>query len=117
MMSGTVQLVPITMLVLALATGGPCSEPEVKVRTELQFTFVGEELDELQAGTKTDAERCEAACRILAAGDGTHGYSTPAPADRIDGCMASGGDRTLEAWDPEQPKLRIECTVEGPAPR
>lgn len=116
-MSGTLELAPIAALVLALATSGCwCRgvEDEVYTRT-LDSTFTAEDLDDLRAGTMTDAQRCEAACMMLASGDSTESGEAlfgGSDYDSLLSCTASGGDESLPIWDAAQIEVTVACEVE-----
>jgi hypothetical protein len=118
--SSTVQLGPIAALVLTLtASGCWCRNvpDDVHVSTR-EGTFEAENLDDLRAGTLTDAERCEAACMMLADGEGTES-GDPLYGDDYDSilsCTATGADETLPPWDAAQTEVLVMCELEYRSP-
>jgi hypothetical protein len=114
-MSATVQLGPIAALVLTLAAGGCCAGVEDEVLTSnLHGAFETENLDELRAGTLTDAERCAAACMMLGSGDETGGVGVGGgnEYDKMLTCTATGADESLPTWDAAQTEVMVMCQVE-----
>jgi hypothetical protein len=107
------QLAPIASLVLALSTTGClCANVQDEVSTEqYDEVFTDEALAELQMGSMTDAERCEAACQQLAMGDET-GTGGQGDYDKLLSCEAVGGDDALPTWDPAQTQVTVVCEVE-----
>jgi hypothetical protein len=114
-MSGNVQLAPIASLVLMLAAGGCwCRGVEDEVYTSnLEGTFVAEDLDDLREGMSSDAERCAAACMRLAVADDTEGnVFGGGDYDAMLSCMAVGADGSLPTWDAAQTEVMVMCEVE-----
>jgi hypothetical protein len=118
-MSGIVQLGPIAALVLTLAAGGCCRNvPDDVYLSDLEGTFEAEDLDDLRAGTLTDAERCAAACMMLADGEGTES-GDPFYGDDDDtmlSCTATGADESLPTWDAAQTEVLVMCEIEYRSP-
>jgi hypothetical protein len=118
-MSATVQLGPIAALVLALSASGCwCRGVEDDVyKVTHDGTLEAENLDELRAGTLTDAQRCEAACMMLASGEGTEsGDPFGSDYDAMLSCTATGGDESLPTWDAAQTEVTVVCEVEHREP-
>lgn len=119
-MSGAVKLAPIAALVLTLAASGCWCRgvPDDVYVSDLEGTFEAESLDDLRAGTMTDAQRCEAACMMLADGDGTESgdNSYADESDTMLSCTATGADESLPTWDAAQTEVLVMCEIEYRSP-
>jgi hypothetical protein len=114
-MMPSVQLASIAVLVLTLAAGGCCAgvEDEVYI-SNLDGTFEAEDLDNLRAGTLTDAERCAAACTMLANAD--TGFGGGYDYEELLSCTATGADESLPTWDAAQTEVVVACQVKNIEP-
>lgn len=121
-MHGVLRATSVTSIIFAVIVGGCCltEVPDEVVVRPLMGTFEGEALDELRAGMRTDDERCEAACMMLA---DAAGYT----AGQVQSCEAIGGDNggdgdgdgdgdDLPTWDAAQTVVSVMCSVETFSP-
>lgn len=117
------QATSVASTILVVLVGGCCltEVPDEVVVRPLMGTFEGEALDELRTGMRTDDERCDAACMLLA---DTAGYSV----GQVQSCEAIGGDDggdgdgdgdggdDLPTWDAAQTMVSVMCSVETFSP-